>query len=400
MFKSPYFTLLPALVVTTLALLASASLANTAIPVGIVAAVWTGTGLWLARRLGSYQSELKRYEDTDRYEVLDTTLRNTITEISGLADREAVTIAEEVERVRTLVSDAVHKLAGSFNDMGEQTRSNEAMVHEIIERHTGVGQSSEDSNDRINFVNEASQLLEHFIETLVEVSKQSVHTVHKIDDMVEQMDGIFSLLENVQSIADQTNLLALNAAIEAARAGESGRGFAVVADEVRLLSHRSTDMNEEIRQCVTSAKEAIATVRSTVGEMAARDMNSTIQIKERVDNAFEEVDIFNRYLANRIEDLSRVSESIDGAVGNAVQSLQFEDIVVQSLGAADLHISRLTELSDIMGEFGRETTGQSGIEESINQLNGRLQEFTCSWDKDSVKAVSQVSMDMGEVELF
>ncbi len=399
MFKHPYLALLPASIVTMLIMAVGIVASHPQIAMAMVSLVWAATGLWLARVLNSRLTSAGTEKDAHQRDELDIGWRGAVTEMSTLVDREIRSITEEIERVRTLVSEAVLQLTGSFESLGVETRNNEEMVREIIERHGGAGDNAEEKSDKRGFMNEAGELLERFIQTLVEISKQSVQTVHNIDDMVDQMDGIFSLLANVKGIADQTNLLALNAAIEAARAGESGRGFAVVADEVRQLSHRSTDMNEAIRERITAAKEAIATVRTTVGEMAARDMNTSLQIKQRVDGAFEEVDLFDQYLSARINDLSSVSERIDAAVGGAVRSLQFEDIVVQSLGIADRHVSRLVSLSSIMEDFCQDTSTQADSEQSMQQLRGRLHELSNSWESGA-KVVSQVSLQEGAVELF
>jgi methyl-accepting chemotaxis protein len=257
-----------------------------------------------------------------------------------------------------------------------------------------------------NFAQDASNLMTHFIEILVTISKESIQTVHHIDDMAGHLDGIFSLLGDVRGISDQTNLLALNASIEAARAGDAGRGFSVVADEVRKLSHRSASFNDQIRDRVTVARESIVKVRNTVGTMASRDMNATMSSKERVDELLAHVSQLNEYLAIKIGQVSEVGQQIGDAVGVAVQSLQFEDIVTQSLGAAGRHVDRLQGLTAEVRHLRQMVYGtpdsvtERGQIEQLSEMRANFQAKCKEWSQQSAKPVTQQSLGAGAIELF
>ncbi len=317
--------------------------------------------------------------------------------VKDLLSDEVTGVRDEVHRVRNIVQDAIASLTDSFHSLNEHARQEEAMMHSIIEE--SAGQSSHGTGDQDkSFLVEASELMQYFIDSLVDVSKQSIQTVHSIDDMVVHMDSVFRLLGDVKNIADQTNLLALNAAIEAARAGEAGRGFAVVADEVRQLSIRSNSLNTEIIGGVTAAKQAIAAVRETVGEMASRDMNVAMSGKDSVDQAFEKAARHNQFLSEEIGRLSDISENINKDVGNAVRCLQFEDMVTQSMGAAELHLQRLNDLEQML-----ECLVDLSVEpnaEKLSDLHDELDNFAASRIVPTDKAVVQQSMNHGEVELF
>ena len=193
-----------------------------------------------------------------------------LTELRRFVNNEIEGSRSEIDRARELIREAVSNLGGSFDAMNRKSREQSAAISRIIDRN---GDGDRAGVDVARFAQNASQRMEQLVEALEQVAGQSGTTVHHIDDMAQHLDGIFSLLEDVKSIADQTNLLALNAAIEAARAGEAGRGFAVVADEVRNLSERSTAFNEQIRKLAHSSKESIAKVRDTVSNMASRDLD-------------------------------------------------------------------------------------------------------------------------------
>jgi len=318
--------------------------------------------------------------------------------IKSLLADEVTGVRDEVRRVSAIVQEAIGSLTASFHSLNEQAQREETMVHDIVERSANHASGDQSSPTGKSFLDDASELMQYFIDSLISISKQSVETVHRIDDMVGHMDGIFRLLEDVKSIADQTNLLALNAAIEAARAGEAGRGFAVVADEVRQLSMRSGSLNEQIRDTVNSAKQSIAAVRETVGEMASRDMNVAIAGKDRVDKAFVHAEEHNEFLSGQIGQLGEISEQINADVGDAVRCLQFEDLVTQSMSAAERHLARLNELEQIVERMV--DLASSPEAQGLQSLKDDMDAFVAGRIDGSDKAVAQQSMAGGEIELF
>ncbi len=311
---------------------------------------------------------------------------------------------DEIDRTRELIRESVAKLGTSFDAVNRRSRQQSEVAARILDRRNG-GDDSGSGSDVHRFAVQASQQMEQLVEALEAVSGQSGATVTHIDAMAEHLDGIFSLLEDVKSIADQTNLLALNAAIEAARAGEAGRGFAVVADEVRNLSERSTAFNEQIRKLAHSSKDAIARVRETVSTMASRDLDRSRQARNEAAAMLERVDEINRNLGAGMREIAECSKAIDGSVAEAVRSLQFEDIATQALAAANLHLERLgainreaTVLQDLLHRNGAQCSPE--LRKALAQIGQRISQMRGEWERPPHKPVTQQSMDAGSVELF
>ncbi len=362
----------------------------------VVSVAWVSGFLWSVRSVSTGDSIELGMQSGQSSAMLQ--LKVIGMPVKNLLAEEVTGVRDEVHRVSSIVQEAIASLTDSFHNLNDHARQEEGMVHGIIERSASNSAGAADTESDKSFLDEASDLMQYFIDSLIDVSKQSVESVHRIDDMVGHMDSIFRLLEDVKTIADQTNLLALNAAIEAARAGEAGRGFAVVADEVRQLSMRSTTLNEEIVSCVTDGKQAIAKVRETVGSMASRDMNIALSGKESVDNAFAQAEQHNEFLSEQIVKLSDLCENINDDVSHAVRCLQFEDLVTQSMSAAEVHLKRLNTLELMLERIVDLSVSPNS--EALAALQDDMAAFTESKANAGEKAVAQNSMAGGEVELF
>jgi methyl-accepting chemotaxis protein len=346
--------------------------------------------VWSAHRPSAEQASVIREQDS------------LLTELRRFVNNEIEGSRHEIDRARELIREAVSGLGQSFDAMSRKSREQSSVVSRIVDRNSDGDRAGVDV---ARFAQNASQRMEQLVEALEQVSGQSTTTVHHIDEMAQHLDGIFSLLEDVKSIADQTNLLALNAAIEAARAGEAGRGFAVVADEVRNLSERSTAFNEQIRKLAHSSKESISKVRDTVSHMASRDLDRSREARGEAANMLNQVAAINASLGDGMREISQCGHAIDATVAEAVRALQFEDIATQSLGSAVTHLDRLTAINReavALQELLHRSGGTMNHEllSALRHIGSRLRDQRGEWERPPHKPVAQQNMGAGTVELF
>ncbi len=273
-------------------------------------------------------------------------------DLQGYVDRSLLPVCVDVQRqtrrVQSLVNENVASLNRSFQGLSEKSIKNQQLMLTVLGRITGTDKaaSADENVQQVNmkqFAAEVGQILDQYVELFVKVSERSVQAVHRIQDMVTELDGMFSLISEIRGIADQTNLLALNAAIEAARAGEAGRGFAVVADEVRKLSQSSNLLNDQIRQRAEGTKRMVTGVQSVVAEIASLDMNLALDGKTHLDGILLELEDVNRSVADTLQTLSQISEDVTQDVNCAVTALQFGDIVEQVLTQTEQQVAAIEQ---------------------------------------------------------
>lgn len=155
-------------------------------------------------------------------------------------------------------------------------------------------------------------------------SKGMSEAFTKIMTLEEHSKKISGILSTINEISSQTSLLALNASIEAARAGEHGRGFAVVAQSIGNLAADSKAATADIETIIDELCKDISDTVENI-ESIRTGVDGQAQAVDKVQKTFADFRTLaekTRESVRGMEELIEEMHQCDRSVVSAVERIQ------------------------------------------------------------------------------
>ena len=151
--------------------------------------------------------------------------------------------------------------------------------------------------------------------------------------------------------------------------------------------------------------ESIDGAREAISRLASQDMNFAIHAKVRVNAMLERLSTLNQSTESTLDSVFTITREVDQLVGDAVRSLQFEDIVRQLAVYSERHLDRIHGvINRIHGGLsalgGAEQRTKEEYVAALRQLQGEVEAFLSNERANDSRPVAQDSMAEGDVVLF
>lgn len=326
--------------------------------------------------------------------------------LQRLATREAAMLEGQVNfltpellQVDGLVREAAGTLGDALRTLNLSVQHQHSLAGEVQSAmHTTLagGTTADDGFDTMSAT--IMTTLDGFVSHMAEISQSTVQLVAQVDDIRERSERMETMVAELAEIADRTHLLSLNANIEAAHARQFGAGFAVVAGEVSKLADRSTALNRTIQEQVHGTRKALERTDAHVQSIASKDLDVAMASKGESAALVQALQTSNTRVKSLVGQIEVNTRTIADQVGHVVRSLQFEDLVHQTLMACLKELGNLMEQGEAWKAFSSrlaagepEAAALASLEIVLGGIEAARVQF---------RAVKSGSLSAGDVDLF
>ena len=330
----------------------------------------------------------------------------------GLASAQQAS-ASKVSDVETVSDEVARELESvrSYNDVLRRqldgvVQATEAAAYDITVRLQSIHGVGTRLDRFLAETTQASSVLAASSESDIQgnqalISRMDSYICRRIDDaikdqqrieqIVNEAQGLGSLVKLVKDISGQTNLLALNAAIEAARAGEAGRGFAVVADEVRKLSTETDVAVNKINEGINSVAHSIR--QQFQDKLAHSNVEAERAALTEFANQLGNLGAgYQQLLDHDIKVLHTVREAssdLGRMFMDVLASVQFQDITRQQI---EIVANALRKLDEHAENMARRIKDSEGSDFHYAPLSEHLEDLYSKYVMDAQRTSHQEAL--------
>ncbi|WP_306591720.1 methyl-accepting chemotaxis protein [Geothrix sp. 21YS21S-4] len=325
--------------------------------------------------------------------------------LQQLAGREAAMLegqvdflSNELTQADNLVREAASTVEAALKSLDQGVDQQHRLAEAVLEcMGTGSEGASADQAGG-GFGTAIVGTLDTFVKHMLDISESSTRFAAEIEDIRDRAAHMEDMLGELSEIAGRTHLLSLNATIEAAHARQFGAGFAIVAGEVSKLADRSTALSSIIHEQISGTRQALERTDALVQSIVSKDVGVALRSKDESEVVIRTLETNNAKAQELVGQLEANAGGIAQQVSHVVRSLQFEDLVHQTLMACLQELQNLLEQAGAWRAFeARLAAGADGVEAiaSLHEVLGQVEAARVQF-----KAVKRGDLVAGDVDLF
>ena len=246
----------------------------------------------------------------------------------------------------SITSDILQKLqtvsTESGKDFLELSNSFPVLIKEL-EDATSNGTQLQDFEQIIQELHTAvekqSVLLERNRKFLNDFKNKNNDLFKGISDKIHLLDTIQDIILGIKDESENMEVISLNAMVVSIRSGKEGQAFSYITANLKQSSKRLIKQSDALIQYENTVQSMLKELESEIQEVNALNTQSASQ--EKVENS--EIISTATQISDTLHEMLRSSRTIKNPILKAMEGIQIQDIIRQSLDDILLAVEKIHE---------------------------------------------------------
>lgn len=276
----------------------------------------------------------------------------------------------------SITSDILQKLqtvsTESGKDFLELSNSFPVLIKEL-EDATSNGTQLQDFEQIIQELHTAvekqSVLLERNRKFLTDFKNKNNDLFKGISDKIHLLDTIQDIILGIKDESENMEVISLNAMVVSIRSGKEGQAFSYITANLKQSSKRLIKQSDALIQYENTVQSMLKELESEIQEVNALNTQSASQ--EKVENS--EIISTATQISDTLHEMLRSSRTIKNPILKAMEGIQIQDIIRQSLDDILLAVEKIREPDSSLPpekKLEQFTTNKKLLQLSVRCLNG------------------------------
>lgn len=276
----------------------------------------------------------------------------------------------------SITSDILQKLqtvsTESGKDFLELSNSFPVLIKEL-EDTTSNGTQLQDFEQIIQELHTAvekqSVLLERNRKFLNDFKNKNNDLFKGISDKIHLLDTIQDIILGIKDESENMEVISLNAMVVSIRSGKEGQAFSYITANLKQSSKRLIKQSDALIQYENTVQSMLKELESEIQEVNALNTQSASQ--EKVENS--EIISTATQISDTLHEMLRSSRTIKNPILKAMEGIQIQDIIRQSLDDILLAVEKIHEPDSSLSpekKLEQFTTNKKLLQLSVRCLNG------------------------------
>ena len=276
----------------------------------------------------------------------------------------------------SITSDILQKLQTVSTEGGkdflELSNSFPVLIKEL-EDATSNGTQLQDFEQIIQELHTAvekqSVLLERNRKFLNDFKNKNNDLFKGISDKIHLLDTIQDIILGIKDESENMEVISLNAMVVSIRSGKEGQAFSYITANLKQSSKRLIKQSDALIQYENTVQSMLKELESEIQEVNALNTQSASQ--EKVENS--EIISTATQISDTLHEMLRSSRTIKNPILKAMEGIQIQDIIRQSLDDILLAVEKIHEPDSSLSpekKLEQFTTNKKLLQLSVRCLNG------------------------------